>query len=79
MIPASHFIRCVGSNDSPQIANIQQLREKLVQAVDEHKSFTAQPVVQLSQELDGYILEFQKYSLRREVKNDEASQMAHSM
>ncbi|UHA72056.1 aspartyl-phosphate phosphatase Spo0E family protein [Paenibacillus sp. 481] len=63
------------------ISDIEHLREKLVQAVYEHQSFTAYPVVLISQQLDGYILEYQKafFTTRKEVKNDEASQMAHSM
>ncbi|WP_232275100.1 aspartyl-phosphate phosphatase Spo0E family protein [Paenibacillus sp. 481] len=48
--------------------NISHLRTKLIRAVNEHESFTAQPVVQLSQELDMYILEFQKNTIRKEVR-----------
>ncbi|UHA72738.1 aspartyl-phosphate phosphatase Spo0E family protein [Paenibacillus sp. 481] len=42
------------------LSDISHLRAKLVHAVNEHESFTAHPVVQLSQQLDGYILEYQK-------------------
>ncbi|UHA73770.1 aspartyl-phosphate phosphatase Spo0E family protein [Paenibacillus sp. 481] len=65
MIPTSHVTRYASEDDSPLLSNIKHLQAQLVQAVDEHKSFTAHPVVQLSQELDRYILQFQKHACER--------------
>ncbi|UHA71774.1 aspartyl-phosphate phosphatase Spo0E family protein [Paenibacillus sp. 481] len=39
---------------------IQKLKDQLVRAVDEHHSLTNERVVQISQELDIYVLQFQK-------------------
>ncbi|MCE5171651.1 aspartyl-phosphate phosphatase Spo0E family protein [Paenibacillus profundus] len=41
---------------------IESIRLQLIQAVDNNKSFTDLTVVRLSQELDVYLLEFQKRS-----------------
>ncbi|AQR79907.1 hypothetical protein BXP28_20210 [Paenibacillus larvae subsp. larvae] len=46
------------------IEKIESVRQQLVQAANEKKTFTDIGVVTLSQELDTYLLEYQKLPLK---------------
>ncbi|UHA71802.1 Spo0E family sporulation regulatory protein-aspartic acid phosphatase [Paenibacillus sp. 481] len=48
------------------LLKINQLRNHLEQAVHEHSSFTAEPVILISRSLDDYIVQFQKRLHSRE-------------
>ncbi|MBN3527381.1 aspartyl-phosphate phosphatase Spo0E family protein [Paenibacillus apiarius] len=47
---------------------IQNLRQRLVLTVSEKNNFTDKEVVLLSQELDVYILEYQKKTFHKELR-----------
>lgn len=55
-----------GSNDR-LFSKIQQLRQKLVTIVNVKNSFTDDEVVSVSQELDYYLVEFQRKMLHEQA------------
>lgn len=55
-----------GSNDR-LFKKIQQLRQKLVTIVSMKKNFTDDEVVSVSQELDYYLVEFQRKMLHEQT------------
>ncbi|MCY7484246.1 aspartyl-phosphate phosphatase Spo0E family protein [Paenibacillus alvei] len=50
------------------IKKIEMTRQKMIKAANEKESFTDEAVVRLSQELDYYLLEYQKCKLRKQSK-----------
>ncbi|WP_374017500.1 aspartyl-phosphate phosphatase Spo0E family protein [Paenibacillus thiaminolyticus] len=59
-------IYCSASNDS-LFKKIQQLQQKLVTIVSVKKNFTDDEVVSVSQELDYYLVEFQRKMLHEQA------------
>lgn len=50
------------------IEQIEITRQKMIEAANEKESFTDEAVVRLSQELDSYLLKYQKSEFRKQIK-----------
>ncbi|UHA74989.1 aspartyl-phosphate phosphatase Spo0E family protein [Paenibacillus sp. 481] len=62
------LVQC--SNEDMLLYKMNSLRKQLDRAVHEHQSLSDERVVQISQELDTYVLQFQKSVWSRITKRE---------